>query len=774
MHAFDRFCMRLRMLFLRRRAASRLDDELAFHIDQQIRENRAAGMSPEQARTAALRLVGNPVVLRDQTRATWNWSAIESLLRDLRRSARSLRRSPGFTLVAILVMALGIGANVALFTVVRGVLLKPLPYSDPGRLFSIYQHDTHPGHPQWSPYLPVDAGSMLEWQRFAAGVAEMAFVSPWQQYDLSADGRMLPEKIDAGWCSWNFFALLGVRPLLGRTFTPEDDRAGAAATVVLSNALWKRRYSADRGIIGRTIWLDAKPYTVIGVLPESFVYLSQLSGTPQAWTPLRREAPPDLFHSFTDHEFLVAARLRPGASPPALVQMLDGLQQRIRAAHPHWAVHSSVLGRSMLDDATETYKTPLYALLGVTCCVLLIACMNVAGLLVARAATRARETAIRAALGGGRFRLIRERILESLLLSAAGGALGLLLAWAAIAWLIHARPDMNRVDAIAVDGTVLAFAVGAIALCALLAGLISVASTAGKPILAVLQESSRGQSAGRARAGLRRALLVTEVALTVVLLAGAGLLLKSYAHLRGANIGVPIDNVLTMHLSLPVNQYKTDAQTTAFFEQLIARVRALPGVRSAGLVSTAPGEGWGGDDMMFVAEHLPVPPATATDVLLRGADPGYFAAIHLPLLRGRIFTSAERLQRGHVVVISQQTARELFPGEDPIGKHLASQNSPEKFEVVGIVGDTRWWPSLPSQPTLYWPIYGNDYSVATIVVRAPRDVESLAIPVQRVVSSLDPNLPVSDVITLRDAVDQRNIDSEFDSILVLAFAVIAL
>jgi predicted permease len=766
--------VRIRMLFNRCRAATQVDDELNFHLERQIAENRAAGMNADDARTAALRLFGNPAVLRDRARATWSWAGTELLLRDLRYSARALRRSPGFALTAIVVIALGIGANVALFTVVRSVLLKPLPYRDPGRLVAIYGHDTHPGHPQWSPYLPVDAGSMLEWQRAARGLAEMAFVSPWQQSNLSSEGRMLPEKIDIGWCSWNLFEVLGVRPVLGRTFTPEDDQAGAAATVVLSHSLWKRRYSADPGIVGRTVWLDSKPYTVIGVLPTSFLFLSQISGTPQAWTPLQHEAPPSLLRSYTDHEFLVAARLDGGVRLPALVQVLAALQQRIRVAHPQAAVRNSVIGRSMLDDAVDGYKTPLWVLLGATFCVLLIACMNVAGLLVARAAARSRETAIRAALGGGRLRLMRERILETLLLTVSGGGLGLLFAWSAIAWLMRARPDMNRVESIAMDGPVLLFAAAVIAVSTLLAGFLSAASASGKPILAVLQESSRSQSAGRSRASLRRALVATEIGLTVILLAGAGILLKSYARLRGTDIGVPIDNVLTMRLSLPENQYKTEAQTTAFFEQMIARVRALPGVESAGLVSTAPGEGWGGDDMMFASEHPPAPPATAIDIMARGAEPGYFAAIHLPLLRGRTFLSDERLQRAHVVLISQQAARELFPGEDPIGKHLESEFSHLKYEIVGVVGDTLWIPSLPSQPTLYWPIYGNDYSAATIVVRAPRDADSLAIPVERVVSSLDPDLPVSDVMTLREAIGKSTVDQRFDSILILAFAVIAL
>ncbi len=239
-------------------------------------------MSPDEARFAARRAFGNPALLREQARATWNWTWLESLLHDVGYSIRTLRRTPGFAAIAILVIALGIGANVALFTVVRNVLLKPLPYHDPDRLVSIYEHDTVGNHPDWSAYLPVDAGSMKEWQQAAQGMAEMAFLSPWQSYNLSAEGGKLPEEIDASWCSWNFFPTLGVEPILGRSFSADDDRPGANATVLLSFQFWKRRYSGDQGIVDKTIWLDARPYTVIGVLPESFSFLSKMIGQPFA------------------------------------------------------------------------------------------------------------------------------------------------------------------------------------------------------------------------------------------------------------------------------------------------------------------------------------------------------------------------------------------------------------------------------------------------------------------------------------------------------------
>lgn len=534
--------------------------------------------------------------------------------------------------------------------------------------------------------------------------------------------------------------------------------------------------------MGKTIWLDARPFTVIGVLPSWFVYEGKYGGgTDQLWTTANHEASAVFMTTFEDRGFVAVARLLPGETLSRLVSQVSAVQSRIKIDHPGPSVSDGAQGRTMLDDTVQDYKTPLYILLAATGCVLLIACLNVAGLLVARAAARSKELAIRAALGGGRLRLLRERLTESLLVSVAGGGLGLLLAWAALRWLMSARQDMNRVESIHMDGIVALFTVTATGLCALVSGAFSALGSNTRQLLAPLNESSRSHSGGRARAGLRKTLLVLEVGLTVVLLVGAGLLVRSYQRLRSADIGVPIENVLTMHVSLPQARYRKPEEWVAFFEQLIMQVRALPGVEAAGLVSTAPGEGWGGNQLMSVVEHPPLPKGQGFDILVRGADPGYFSAIQIPLLSGRNFTRDDRLERAHVVILSRSAAQAMFPGEDPIGKHLrddgeGGERSTEGgvFEVVGVVGDTRWYVTEPVHPMLYWPIYGNDYSVATIVVRSSHDVESLATPIEKLVGQMDPDLPVSDVLTIRQATGKSTVNNQFDSILVLAFAVIAL
>ncbi|MFC5861165.1 ADOP family duplicated permease [Acidicapsa dinghuensis] len=764
--------MRLQML-RRGRSEDQLDQELRFHLEQQIAENRAAGMSRKTAREAALRTFGNPTLLREQTRSTWSWTTVELLLRDLRQSLRALFRTPGFTAIAIGVMALGIGANVTIFAVVRSVLLNPLPYSDPQRLVALYSHN--PDSKKDNLSIPIDAGSFFAWKQAAQGKAEMALISPFQSYNVSAEGGQLPEHIDAAWVTGNFFSTLGVAPILGRGFMASDDRPEAEAAAVLSYSFWKRRYGGDSKIVGRKIWLDAQPFTVVGVMPESLVFLGPFSsGKIQIWTPVNHEAPRWLMSTFEDHEFVGVARLAPGVTLAQLLSITGAIQAHIKAEHPGAGVRSLTSGRSLLDDAVHAYKTPLYVLFAATGCVLLIACLNVASLLVARTASRRKELAIRTALGGGRARLIRERVLESLLLSSAGGAAGIAFASAAIHWLQHARPDMRRIESIHLDWTVIAFTAAAVALCALFSGLISALSIDSRKLLATLQEASRSQSGGRARAGLRRTLLVLEVGLTVVLLVGAGLLLKSYDHLRSVNIGIPVENTLTMGIGLPNARYKTPVEQGSFFERLIERVRAVPGVESATLITAAPGQGWGGDRMVSVAEHPPLPKGAEIDMMMRGADPGYFAAVHLPILRGRTFASGERLTKGNVALISQIAVKACFPnGDDPIGKHIKFDMGGDTFEIIGIVGDTRYSITQPVAPTMYLPLYGNS-SGATVLIHSTRDVDALAIPIQKIISQMDRDLPVSDVMTLQESLDKSTLDSQFDSLLVLGFAIIAL
>jgi predicted permease len=776
MRWLHQLAMKFRMLFDRGRAGARLNDELRFHLDRQIEENIAAGMSADEARHAALRLFGNPALLRDQTRATWSWSGIEQFLRDLRIGVRTLRRTPGFTLIAILVMALGIGANVALFTVVRGVLLKPLPFPDSDQLLMLYEHSTPAAGGGDFPYNLVAGGVYAAWNKENTTFSSMALVRG-DQVDLSASGGQLPETLNSGTVSWNLFPTLGVRPALGRGFAAADDSPSANGTVVLSWNLWKRRFSGDPAIVDHIIYLDAKPYTVIGVMPEWFQFPDS---TTQLWTPAYHQMPEIVMSHLDFHSFRAVGRLKPGVTAEEAVANLSVISKRLHESqldNPFIAAEAN--GRPLLNHMVGNIKSALYVIFAATACLLLIACLNVANLLVARAAARRKELAIRTALGGGRLRLLREHLMESFLLSAAGGAAGLGLAWGAIHWLVATRRNMARIESIHLDGVVAAFTVCVILLCALFSGFISALNANDKRLLASLHESSKSHSAGSERARLRKTLLAAEVGLTVVLLIAAGLLLKSYQRLRNTDIGCTTQNVLTLHIGLPGARYKTPGPGPAnFFETLLERVRALPGVEAAGLVTAVPGQGYWGDMGFTIEEHPPLPRGKGTFAINRSADPGYFAAMGIPILRGRTFGSDQKLDRANEVIISESFAKKFFPGEDPIGKHLRVMgyvtSESKLHQIVGVVGDTRYQLGEAPEPMQYFPLYAGDANYGTLVIRSSHDVEQLALPVQHVIQDMDHDLPVSDVLTMDQLLGKSTLDESFDTTLLTGFAVLSL
>ncbi|MGC1294631.1 MAG: ABC transporter permease [Alloacidobacterium sp.] len=746
-----------------------LERELRSDLDLEEEEQRDRGLTPEEARHAALRAFGNPTLIREQTRAIWSWNWLESLARDMRLSLRALRRTPGFTMIAILVMALGIGANVALFTVVRGVLLKPLPFQDPDRLVMLYESGLHES--DTVAYNTVSGGMYAEWKKENQSFSSLALARA-SRVGLSGSGGQLPEKLDSAELSWDLLRTLGVQPTLGRDFSQADDSPAASATVLLSWGLWKRRFGGDPAILNQKIYLDAQPYTVIGIMPAWFNFPDSST---QLWTSVYHDRPEEQMTSFSIHMLSVVGRLKPGVSAAQGAADLSLISRRIHDVHLNDPfVFRSASSRPLLDDIVGDIKKPLYVLLEATCCLLLIACLNVANLLVARAAARRKELAIRTALGGGWLRLMRERLLESLLLSAAGGALGLLLAFAALQWLTRIRQDMSRVESIHIDGVVAAFTVGIIVLCALFSGLITAFSASDKRVLSALHEASRSVSGGSARATLRKVLLAIEVGLTVVLLIGAGLLLKSYERLRSADMGCITQNVLTMHLGLPDARYPTPAQRANFFDTLLARVRGLPGVDAAGFVTVAPGQGYWGDWGFTIVEHPPLPQGSGLSANKLWADSKYFASMGIPLLRGRTFDFGKRLDTANEVIISQAFANQYFPGEDPVGKHINALLRHHIAEVVGIVGDTRSVIGEKPLPMMYFPLDAGVETVGTLVVRSSHDVEQYALTVERIVAEMDSDLPVSDVLTMNQLLGKSTLDQSFNTTLLVAFATLSL
>ena len=771
-HWWTRLEIKLRMLFGRGRAVAQLDEELRFHIERQTAENIAAGMSPRQARAAALREFGNPGVMREEARAMWNWSGAELVLRDLRFGVRTLGRSPGFAVIGMAIIALGIGASAAMFTVVRSVLLRPLPFAEPYRLMMVYEN----GVGEFSGMNNVVAPAIYaQWRQQNRSFEELA-LSGGEEFNLAGAGGALPEKLHGVNCTWNMLPTLGVQPALGRNFSAEDDRISADGTVLLGWGLWKRRFGGDPGILNQTIHLNTRSYTVIGILPAWFVFPED--PTAQLLTAVYHDKLAERMESLGNHGFQVFGRVRPGVSAAQAQADLSLISKRIHDQHLDQAfVGKGSTVRPLLEDMVGDMQRPLYVLLAATGCVLLIACLNVANLMVARGAARRKELAIRTALGGGRLRLLREHLTESFLLSLGGGALGLALAYGAVRWLVSTRQEMARVESIHIDGMVVVFALGLVVLCAAFSGLISMSGGRGERLLSALQEGSRSNSAGQGRASLRKLLLALEVGLTVVLLISAGLLLKSYQRLRSSDLGCITENVLTMRINLFGARYNEPAQRLAFYEELLTRVRALPGVAGAGFVQIVPGGGYWNDSSFQVIEHPATPVNQTPSEINRWADPGYFKAMGIPLLRGSSFDPAKRLDRALEVVISKSFVDKYFPGEDPIGKHMKIDGN-RVYTVVGVVGDTRHEIGSDPQPIQYLSYNDGLLNNGALVVRASLRTSlgglELTLPVQKIVQQLDPDLPVADVMTMEQLVGKSTAEQNFNATLLLGFAGVSL
>jgi predicted permease len=757
-------------LFWRGRETERLDAEMRFHLEQEIAERVRAGATSDEARRAAIREFGNPAVLREEARRSWSWGWLETTLRDVRFGARSLARSKGFSITAIGVMALCIGATTCLFTIVRSVLLKPLPFRDPERLVVVYEHFRNE-----PPYNPVAAGDYLDWKAKTHGFEDMAAWHRWS-FNLSGEHDELPEVARAAAGSWNLFHVLGVEPALGRMFSESEDRVGGDAVVMLTWSLFQRRFGGDPSVIGRQIRLDAKAHTIIGVLPSWFTYPeSQV----QLWVPYASVMTQQELERHDDHGSYVIARMRPGVSLESAMAPVKAVQYQ---EHMQWLdlpVAEDAHARPMLEDVVRDVKTPLMVMSCAVMCMLLIGCLNVSNLLVARAAARQKETAIRGALGAGRAALIREQMTETLIICAAGGGFGLLLAMAGTRWLTSRWHDLPRADAIHVDGMVLLFTATVVCVAALLAGLLPALSATSKSMAVALQDSSRSVGGSISKAALRKALLTAEIALTVVLLVAAGLLLKSFVLLRTTELGCATDNVLTMAYSLPEKQYSKPEQRVAFTEELLERVRRLPGVRAAGLGTVVPGEGWGGDSVFTIPEH-PTPKQEQRielDALTRMADPGYFSALQIPLIEGRFFDSHDRLDRANYVIVSRQFARQFFPGESALRKHVNVERNGKTspYEIVGVVGDMVYDVSEPTKATMYFPaLSGVGGHQMTLAVRTNGDPLTYATAVQKQIAAIDPGLPVVDVLTIPQIVGKSTSNANFSVTLVLLFAGLSL
>jgi predicted permease len=748
-----------------------LERELQSDLELEAEEHQERGLSPEQARYAALRAFGNPTLIREQTHAVWAWSMLENFMRDVKISVRTLRRSPGFSIMAILVMALCIGAATSLFTVMRSVLLRSLPFRDPDRLVMIYEHFRDPSkNAQQFNYNSVAPADFYDWRAQTHGFEDMA-AWRWWQYNLTGEHGELPELVSARGGSWNLFPLLGVQAAIGRTFTESEDRTDGTAVLLTWN-IFQRRFGGDASIVGKQIHLDGKPYTVVGVLPRWFTYPD---AKVQIWVPYASGMSPEM-RGYHDHHFsYVVARLRPDVSLANALSQVEAVQYRLHTQYLNNPVAEDVVSRTLSQDLAKDVTKPLMVLLGAVACMLLIGCLNVANLLIARSAARQKEISVRIALGAQRATLMRTQLMESLLVSAAGGSAGVLLSLAATRWLVETWKDLPSAQTIHVDGVVIMFACGLVVAAALLAGLMPAISSTGKRAIAALHASARSGRGSQARTALRKSLLTIEIAATVVLLISAGLLLKSFWRLRTTNVGCVTENVLTISYNLPAKKY-TPAKANAFNEGLLARVRAMPGVRAAGLGFLIPGAGPMGDDTFTIREHPPIPPGQEVPVALYArADPGFFSALEIPLVSGRIFTDDDRAGHLETAIVSRQLAQQYFPGENPLGKHLhIGAVSDANYEIVGVVADTLYQVGKPSEATIYFPVFGGNPLGSTLVVRTASDPLAFSVPIQKQIAALDPEMPVRDVFTLQQIIERSLGNASLSASLVLSFAVLSL
>jgi predicted permease len=762
-------------IFRKRRLERELDDELRFHIDAEIEKNLRRGMTAAQARHEAQRSFGGVEQMKEVYRDRRGIPMIEALLQDLRYSQRVLRQSPAFTAIAILTLALGIGATSAIFSVVNAVLLKPLPFRGADRLVLVREQI-----PKISPNaMRVAAPNTVEYRK--SEVFEEASAMQNRVYDLSGDGG--PEQVTGGRVSANLFPMLGAAPLAGRLFSEDEDRL-SSRIVVLSYGLWQRRYARDPKVLGRAILLNREPYQVVGVMPPSFVFppkgMSQEEND-ALWLPLSLS--PDELRTYLDNpSYSVIGRLRPDVSIVRASAEMMTIAHRIQASFPPQFkkqfppdLELKALVVPFKEQVVGRSRQLLFLLLGAVGLLLLIACANVANMLLSRSATRGRELALRAALGAGRARLMRQLLTESVLLSALGGGLGILLAWWGSGLLVAALPgNLPLTEQIRIDARVLGFALAASVLTGLLFGLAPALTASG----ANLNDSMK-QSARRARQGwLLNSLVSAQLALALVLLTGAGLLIRSFVRLEVSDHGFRTESLLTASIALPESYYQGKAKPRNFYQELLLRLASLPGAREVGMASDVPFEGvW--DRIMTpegsTAAHIPIVNYT----LVLG---DYFQALGVPLKSGRFFREADGPGAKPVVVVNETLAHRFWPGQDPIGKRLKEGTREMEtpwMTVAGVIGDVNQGaPDREVRPHVYEPyLQAAGYSwlrKMNLAMLTSGDPLALSGAVRGEVRRLDPELPVTKIRTIRQILDSSLAPRRLSMWLLTVFALAAL
>jgi putative ABC transport system permease protein len=696
------------------------------------------------------------------------------LLWDVRYGIRMLAKTPGFTAAAVLTLALGIGANTAIFSMVYGVLVQRLPFKDPGRLYTLWERNLKMGYEQ----NPPAAANFRDWRDRNHVFEQMAAFDSSRTFNLAGAGN--PERVDGAAVSPGLFELLAVEPIWGRTFSNGEDQPGRDGVVMLSYGLWQRRFNADRAVVGRPITVDGRSCMVIGVMPPGFQFpgstgtiLNIFTAPPaKLWVPLALT--PQAWSQRSSHFLQVIARLKPGVTLGHAQAEMDSIEQQLVRAYPRDYIGSDVKLVSLHAQVVGSYRPALLVLLGAVALVLLIGCANVANLLLARAVGRQREVAIRAALGAGRFRLVQQLITESLVLAVVGGALGVLLAGWGVSLLKVILPDnFPNPDAIRINAPVLLFTTLVSLATGLIFGLAPALQTSRTLLADSLRESERGGESLRHNR-LRSVLVVSEIALAMILLMGTGLMLRSFVHLQEVKPGFKPDHLLTMEISLPEAKYP-DPQKSAFFARLLERVRHLPGVQSAGAIGHLPLSGDIESYAMWVEGRAPLPNEYANPDC-HVVEPGYFQAMRIPLVAGRYFDERDDAQSPHALIINEVVARNVFPNENPLGKRLRMGFNGFTGAIVGVVGNTKDLTlDSASSEEVYTPFsQAPSWNSMTLTIRTTSPPLALAGPVRQLVLGIDRDQPVSKVRTMDEVVGASVAAPRFRTLLLALFGLTAL
>ncbi|HZD49059.1 MAG TPA: ABC transporter permease [Silvibacterium sp.] len=766
-----------RLWALKKRAQMDLeiDEELRSHLEMRTADNMAEGMTPDNARREARLRFGNPVAVKEKVHAVDAALAIESVFADIRYAFRGCVKKPGFTAVAILTLALGIGANTAIFSVVHAVLLEPLPFRDPGRLVHIWHVPPQSSFPGMTRFA-VSAANFLDWQKQNHAFTEMALASG-GAYEITGKGK--PETLIASTVTQDFFSILGVQPLYGRVFVPEEDRPGRNKEIILSYKLWQSSFGSDPNAVGRTITLDGALYIIVGVMGPKMTK----PDFAQAWIPLGLTAEEAAVRG--EHHYFAIARLKPGITIAQAQTEMNAISHRLEQAYPADDKGWGATVISMRDELVGDVRPALLMMLGAVGFVLLIACANVANLIFARSFSRRKEVAIRSALGAGRRRLVQLVLTESLIIAVCGGALGLVFAHFGIDLLLKFFADkLPRMGEIGLSSPVLWFTLGLSLLTGVLSGLLPALSMIRGDVNESLKQGLGHLDTDTSGSFTLSALVSVEVALSIVLLIGAGLMLRSLWNLQAVNPGFDSHNALTLALKVTRHQFTTPTQESQFLGQVLERVRALPGVEAAGAVDDLP-LGGGSNQPVAVEGRPDVPMSDQPEVSVRVITPGYFKGMRIPLLEGRDLEESDTADSAAVVVISQAMAKQFWPNANPVGHHLKLTFFPDRERtVVGVVGDVKQegLDSTAGIATLYWPAaqVGNSSTGPwrpvgmSMVVRTTNAPQALATPVTNAVAQVNNQISVDNVITLDDLIGSTLTQRSFNMQLLAIFGLLAL